>query len=247
MKQQPVPEKAAETQQASQPDVLTGVVATLERINARLDAFQEALTAPAPDPLAFEAPKVELPPAVSDEEINDAIRTAENPAAVLRGMVKRELAAVVKSEVEPLRTVGLGALGDLARRAAVPEMRHYQRFKGEIDSYIARLDPSLRSRPETWKVAHDAVVGMHHDQLANEAVEEAIRKARDEGTAAPGAGGPGGQGQTKVPSVEEVAGADAAALLKMRGLTPDEFARRIGYESWSDYVKMAQTLEEELA
>lgn len=231
---------------ADQQQVLAGVVSTLERINARLDQFQEALTAPAPDPTAFEAPQTQLPPEITDDEINEAIRTAENPAKALRGMLKRELATLVKTEVEPLRNVGLGALGDLARRAAVPEMKHYNRFKGEIDSYIARLDPSLRSRPETWKVAHDAVVGMHHDQLASEAVEEAIRKTRDEGTASPGSGGPG-QGPGRTPSVEEVAGADAAALLKLRGLTPDEFARKLGYGSWSDYLKMAQELEEELA
>lgn len=230
-----------------QQQVLAGVVATLDRINARLDAFQEAMAAPAVDPNAYEPPQTQLPPEITDEEINDAIRTAENPAKALRGMLKRELATLVKTEVEPLRNVGLGALGDLARRAAVPEMKHYGRFKGEIDSYIARLDPSLRSRPETWKVAHDAVVGMHHDQLATEAVEEAIRKTRDEGTAAPGSGGPG-QGQSgRVPTVEEAAGADAAALLKARGLSPDEFARKIGYDSWGAYLKMAKDLEAELA
>lgn len=248
-KNEPTPEKApsGQTQQSAQPappvtDQLAGLFKeltnSLAQLNERVSGLEQGLQAayePAPQP---------APPPISDDAINEAIQRGENPAKVVRLLVQQELDQITRTQIEPLRNVGLGALNDLAKRAAVAEMPHYQRFQREIDAYVAQLDPALRARPETWKVAHDAVVGMHYQELAREAVEEALRKQREEAEAPP----PGNTGAaspaTEALTFERLVGPDAMALLQMRGLTPDEYARRLGYKDAAEFVEAAKTVEE---
>lgn len=222
-------------------NVLAQVAETLQRLNARIDDIQAQVQAYAEQ--AYQTPPAAPAPLpeITDEQLNTAL-AGDAPATAVRTLVQREIERIRQQEIEPLKQVGLGALHDLARRSAVPEMRFYGRFQKEIDAYVSRLDPALRSRPETWKVAHDAVVGMHHDELAREAVEEAIRKAREPQD--DGGKGHGGQAvaeaaDEKPATFEALVGADAMLLLKQRGISPDEYARRLGYKDATDFVAKA--------
>jgi hypothetical protein len=118
-------------------------------------------------------------------------------------------------------------------------MPHYERFKKEINGMLREVPANQRLNPETHKLVYQAVVGLHVDELANEAAEAAIRKskapAQDSGSAAAGRGG--GM-SAKDESPEAVFGVDAVRSLHEVGRSADETYKRMGYKGgYKEYLE----------
>jgi hypothetical protein len=191
-------------------------------------------------------------PEMTDEEINRALQEGENPAAKLRAMLSRATRAAegrVRSELEQLRNTGVSSLTEIVagQAAALP---HYKDYEKEIRGYMAQLPPEAQANFGTWKLAHDAVVGQHKDEIVSREIEAERRRSRDAAANPnlPGSGqqAAGGGTEQKVPQVEDWGGAEARSELHSKGQTEDEFAKKLGYKSWNDYMeKFQQTVQNE--
>ena len=196
-------------------------------------------------------PRVEAPapPSIDLEALNQKFRDGAPDAAteVLRAadiLAERKVAALRKSEVDPLRAVGTQNLEAIAKDMVFKDNPIASRFKKEIEAEMGNVDPQYRGNVEAWRQAAALVRGRHADELEREAVERAIRAEAAKPAALP----PGGGGQfldeartQPVPSPEELLGENTRELmahLKVR--TPDELARARGHKDWVSYVKFAR-------
>lgn len=127
-------------------------------------------------------------------------------------MRQREAARDARHEAAfaQLRNQGAGALSSMARENA-SKLPRYTKYQKEIDEMVADFqakNPGVMITPDHYKTAHDIIVGRHADDLAREATEEALRRARDTKTAIePGGDGDEAAGEKEPASVaEEFAG-----------------------------------------
>ena len=210
------------------------VQGTLGAINETLGALRE--TRPAPAPAA--PPEIED---VTDAEIDEALQAGRG-ASVFRKMVNASVKRVQRDTIEPLRQQMVATGTELVATVATKDLRHYPKYKREIDAMVAALPAETRMTPGLYKWAHDVVVGQHVDEIAREAVEAALRPApapeplprasRSGRQTAPAA--------DAVPDVYDIAGDEGEAALQHRGLDRDGFARKLGYKSWADYMKQTK-------
>lgn len=206
---------------------------TIEGFGTTLQTVQRALHAPPASPQQVAAEVEEPSYEPTEEDLTEAFTSAK-----LRPTLSKYIASEVRKETRELRrelgevrATGTHAIASLTAQAARPEMPYYDRFKGEIDEYVKTLDGTARMNPHAYRLAHDAVVGRHARDLIDEAKREAVRSARANDVALPGGGRGPAKAGAPVPDVEE------AAALEALNMTPDEFARKQGYDSWEERSK----------
>lgn len=211
-----------------------------ERLGQSVQALLDAQNRPPPAPSITD---------VTDEEINNAITSGENPAKVLRRL-NAAAEARMRRELEArsgqIEEVGYGSLAALASEVATNKMdkKLAARYKKEIDGYVNTLAPALRTRPDTYLVAYNAVIGMHMTEIVSEEREAAIRQSRQQPPApTPGTSNARGTGSATVPTVEDLYGKEASDRMREQGLSPDDFARKWGYKNWEDRVKQLHAEE----
>jgi hypothetical protein len=181
-----------------------------------------------------------LPADVSDTEIEEAIAEGKG-APLVRKMVEARVARAVAEQVAPLRQqvegIGMPAIAGIAIESVRPQLKHYERFKKEIDANLSQVDPQYRMNPETIRAAYYMTIGKHQEELENERVEAEIRKARENPTGTPGT--TAGRKQPTAPTVPtagELWGKETADAVAGKG-GEDAFAQAWGYENWADYLK----------
>lgn len=215
-------------------DRLAGLVATIQQsVNAGFDALAaQRQTRHEPEPTIED---------VTDEELEEALNQGTG-AQKFRKMVNAAAARLAKDQIEPLRAEGQQAIAGLVKQTATQNLPHYKKYQKEIDEYVDRLPANQRLNPEVYEIAHNIVVGKHVTEIVNESVESFKRGS---GGGAPHVNTPGGQGRstvgfqpsgtiTKPPSTEQ------AGLLADRGDSPDQFAMKLGYKSWDEYMTKAE-------
>lgn len=216
------------------------VTTGMERLTQSMEALLQSQNQPAPAPTIAD---------VTDEEINTAITSGENPAKVLRRLnaaTEARLRRDFDARASQIEEVGYGSLAAQASEIANSRMdaKLRVRFKKEIDQYVGTLSPAMRTRSDTYMIAYNAVIGAHMPELLAEEREAAIRQARNPAPApTPGANNNRGTGTTGVPTVEEYLGKEVANALESVGRTPDQHAQRMGYKDWADMVKKHQELQ----
>jgi len=213
-----------------------------QTVQGTLGAISETLTAlreTRPVPVAAAPAAVED---VSDTEIDEALQAGRG-APVFRKMVDAAVKRVRREEIDPLRQQMVSTATDLVANVATRDLRHYPKYKKEIDTMVAALPPETRVNPALWKWAHDVVVGQHVDEIAAEAVNAALRPAPTPEpmlrTARAGRGTPAG-GAEATPDVYDVAGDEGEAALAHHGVDRDGFAKKLGYKNWTDYMKQTK-------
>ena len=185
-------------------------------------------------------------PEITDAEINQALSEGENPAAKLRSMLNQATKAVraeSQAEMAQFRAVGTASLTELTAVTAA-QLPHFKAYEKEIRTMIAQLPGETQTDIRTWKLAHDAVVGQHNEEIVAREIDAERRRSRDEAASPslPGSGQAPGQadGGSKVPTVEDWGGAEARAELQSKGQTEDEYAKKLGYKGWGDYMEKFQ-------
>lgn len=177
---------------------------------------------------------------ITDDEFDEAV--ASGNGKVARAYLAQQKDDLKREHIDPLSTTGLDSLSGLTKEVVLKGMPRYAKYKGEIDALIAQMPPQARLNPEALRMAHDAVIGKHADEIEAEAREQATR-AR---TAEPAETVPSSRRGTRIPvgdktpSVEDVAGAEGAqalAELGRVGKSSDDFARSLGYKDWKSYMK----------
>lgn len=252
---------------------LGGVADRLGTAVTQLNERIDALATRTPQ-VIVQAPTAPAGPTeISDTEIDTAVLSGQGAAQRIRQLVDRAVNAatdrIIKERVQPLEEFGVRTLGDLTQRTVTSGMKHYGKYKKEIDEQLATLNPAARSNPLVIETIYNAVVGRHADELANEAAEAAVRQAQEQanatgqdpsarGSAKPVAGraatpgtgaGPGAaRDADEVPDLQaylgsgETAGREALQHKGAGGQDQDAFARSMGYKDWSSYMKQYQEL-----
>lgn len=208
---------------------------------------------------------------ITDADIDSVVLTGQGAGARIRAMVDRAVniatSRVIEQHVKPLQDYGVNTIGELSRRITMGGMKHYDRYKKEIDERLNTLTPDVRANPVVIETIYNAVVGMHSDELAREAAEAAVRQAQEQVNnpptldppkraagnrpTTPGSGAPRGgndEDRSQVPDLDHYLGNNLEAGLEALqhkgrgGQTQDELARGMGYKDWSDYMKQYQEL-----
>jgi hypothetical protein len=210
-------------------------------LNNTMSTLQEGIRAMSASRQSEPSREPALPPDLTDEEINNALREGENPAKVIRRLVANTEArfqSALEHRAKQIEDFGVTSISRLAAEAAKPKMKHYPKYQKEIDGYVSQLHPSQRTSPETYQVAHDVVVGQHIDEIVQEHIE-ADRRRRTAPVAQPGtSGGRGTTTQPQTPSVEELLGKEAAQELRARGKSADQYAQQWGKKDWAEFAKL---------
>jgi len=254
---QPEPEQP-KVQEKSLDERMAEVTASLEtKFSARMDEMLghiERMQDQWQQPQRGYTPPVQDEPEdpdVSEDELVNAINGGQGTQAI-RKMITKEAKALAKTlirdHIDPLRTAGLGAIDELSREVHGSKMEYYKRYEKEIDQYLAQVDPGLRVNPQMRKLAYEAVVGRHVNEIAQEKAEEAIRKQGQDtvvGVPSTKAGARAlGQDKIVVPMPEDLGGADAEKALREVGRDQEQFAKKLGYKNWEDYMtKCAKYIE----
>lgn len=178
------------------------------------------------------------PADVTEEQFIRAIE--DRDVATVKRYNEQQGAKLVATHVEPLRRLGVDAIGDLTRAGAAAQMPYYTRWKKEIDGLLANLPPAARLAPDAYRIAHDAIVGSHTAELIAEAKAQALRAPEPDPVPTGPVGRRAAGGGGKTPNAEELFGEDARLALRSKGMDEEAFAKKLGYASWSDYVKLAQ-------
>lgn len=218
--------------------------ARIDEVNAKWqERFEQMQQAPmrqqhyAPQP----EPEPEDPD-VTDEELIEVLNSGkggvEKIGSIVNKRVNAALKKALKEHVDPLRTVGLDSIHRLQDEIMSSKMPYWSRYKKEIDQYLSTVDPQLRVNPEMKRLAYNAVVGMHVDEIAEEKRQEAIRS-----TAQPPKSEPTGKTGRTVQREDDVAvepedlgGPDAEKALREVGRDKEDLAKKLGYKSWADYM-----------
>lgn len=160
----------------------------------------------------------------------------------------KEMEQKFSTNLTAVQNQGMSLIGDLARGQVSKELPYYNRFKDEIEDFISKVSPEARMSPKVYEFAHNAVLGKHMKELVNEEVEAEIRKRTEgEGGQQPGSdtGRSGGEGKLTVESVYGDKAKEVRALVKSRGMTMEQYARRQGYEDEQKYLEHAKKHFEE--
>jgi hypothetical protein len=245
-------EEAAKPQANEELATLRSQVASLQDTIGQMRSAMEVVAWKTMGGQLAPAPVAE--PEITDDEINAALRDADegNPAAKVRTLVDRVTKRTeeqLRREVSELRAAGLSSIAEVASVQASNTLPHFKEYEKEIRAAVSKLDPALQARADTWRFAHDAIVGAHADEIVNRALEAERRQNRESAAKASTPGnGPGvpltDSKGNKVASVEELGGEEARQALRVKGVSEDEFARRMGYKSWSDYLEKTSNIEE---
>lgn len=185
---------------------------------------------------------------LTDEEINRAFQGEDgsNPAAVIRALSERvasKRGSQLEQQLRQLETYGVQNFAHFAEQTvtALPHFRRFEKeIRKEVDNYSQHI-PATRGMPLVWKGAYDLVLGRHADELANEAAEEAVRRARETGGLV--ANLPGNEPKepqklsdgSPVPSAKDVGGTEAEAALRYKKTDQDRLASAMGYETWAQF------------
>lgn len=220
------------------------------RFDSAVERLLEAANAGNRAPVVIERPVERAPevPLITEAELAEALDDDPKKAAPkINRLIEQKISAaadqIVQTRIKPLEDFGTNSLAALSKRAALTDMPYYKKYQKEIDGHMARLPAELQGNPEAWKTAHDAVAGRHVEELLNERLEEKLRGQREEAQTPTPAATKGVKEEKKVPTLEELAGADGASALRLKGIDEHEFARRLGYESWEAYTKVQEEID----
>lgn len=218
---------------------MTGFMETMKSTMEGMQAIAASRPA-APYTPAASAAKV-----ITRAEYEQAVR--DQDSGVIDAWHDQKIAALRRDHIDPLRGTGFNALGDLTKEVAIAKLPHYKKYQKEIDAIVDQLPAETKLSPQAYVMAHDAVVGRHHDELTAEAKEAWARSQTtpaDAGTPGGTTGRDTGGGKGKLPTVEEMFGVDAAEALRSKGVDGDQWARRMGYKGgWKEYVELTQAQE----
>lgn len=182
-------------------------------------------------------PPVHNPYRPSKEELDEAYVKGDLSSVFgkMFDSQKEEVKSQIREEMGEQLAKGRDAISRLTAQTVRSKLPHYDRFKEEIERTVSTLPEEARMNPESWTSVHDYVVGKNASKLIEEAKEEAVRASRGKPNL-PGSNR-GGSSLPNIPELADALGVDAAKAIELRGLTPDDWAKKMRFKSWADYYE----------
>lgn len=175
---------------------------------------------------------------VSDEELQQAVLSGENVGPKVRKLLAAERERIKRDMIDPLQQTGLESIAGLTKQMALAQMPHYKKYQREVDEALGNLPANARLNGAVYKAVYDSVIGGHLDELVKEGIsQQARRVAQAEETQVPGRRG--GKGVSEVPRAEDL-GPGTKDALEVIGKDEEQFAKRLGYKSWADYIEVTK-------
>lgn len=201
------------------------------------------------DPSRSSSPAPSPAPDFDPNELELALQEGKGADKVLKAIDARiaKQNAQILEKLNQLESTGVSSIADLSRVVAASEMKHYARYKKEIDTYVGRLPANLRMNKDVYVAAHNVIVGAHLEELLKEEREKVLREVADPNfvNTQTGINGRKKEDAPKIPSVEQLLGKEAADALSSVGRTADQHAKRLGYKDWAAYAEHIQKSEQE--
>ena len=204
---------------------------TLAALNETMQRLAEGARSPAPQYV----PPSPAPARITRAQFIEAVQQGDE--RMIEAYEDQQKQALLAEHVHPLRDNGLEAIANLTRTTTVGSLPYYQRWKKEIEQFIAALPAGMRMNPEVYQTAHEVVVGRHTAELIAEAREAALRgPAPDAEPPSETGRGRGERPRTGVPTPFDLGGQDAVEAIVGAGKDQDQMAQRMGYANWKDYM-----------
>lgn len=244
------PEKPPEPTQSEEYKRLEGIISQqnqqfTQQFTQLQDNFNAMLASVGNRPPASASPEDD----VSEQELDEALDQGKGAAKFTRAMDLRvrKQDKLIQAKLAEIEEKGVAAISGIAKEMALSKMPHYKKYKSEVDAYIDQLPPAAKLNGPVYKVAYDAVVGSHMDEIVKADREAILREvANPNAVTLPGKPARGQEGdEGKIPTVEELFGKEAAEALVAVGRSSDQHAQRMGYKSWAEYAKWVKGSEEE--
>lgn len=149
-------------------------------------------------------------PQAPEPDLKDLI--LDDPEKALDRHLNRRVGPVVQEFYEHAANMTKMTTFQQITEKGKPKFPHAKRFEKDIETFMERVDPRLRTKSESWESAYNFVVGANYDKLVEEARAAGAPPIE-------GAGGqPGTQGAPKI-----TLSPDEARVARGMGMTPEEY------------------------
>lgn len=225
--QQPVVQQGVsmETVQALMDQQAANITQSLEQVMGRV-LPQQVQTSQ--EPQMLESPSLDQIQAAYEEG---------DTAKALRLQSQREAAMEQRFDLRlnQLTNQGMQMFSDINRRTLLDGDPVYSEYKDEVDELLRQAGPAAANNPEMVKLCVDSVRGRHFDEIVQRQQEQAARAANLQTTQGPGSTQRTTNGQPReAPQQHIFIDSEGANALQEMGMTPDEYARDLGYNNWAD-------------
>ncbi|WP_413935953.1 hypothetical protein [Nitrospira sp. BLG_1] len=150
---------------------------------------------------------------------------------------KQTLQATQDSNTRSLAAMAREMAMGSRKADGTPRMKHYEKYKKEIEAALANAHPDDLKNPNAYFAAYSFIVGQHMDEIEEEARRGAVRGDRDRDT-----GGSTGQTSRTTVIKDDTQTANGLSqeeltILESMGRTPEQYAKSWGYNSVEELVK----------
>lgn len=157
-----------------------------------------------------QTPPTQPPPAAPAPNLKELI--FEDPEKALDHHFSTRIAPALAAVIDQTSQVVGEVVGTQRDAKGELTMPHFNKYRGEIEQFVGRVDPRLRGRRETWQSAYNYVVGQHLNEIVQEEIGRRVPAVE--------AGG-GAPAPTKGPKIE--LSPEQAATAAAMGMTPEEY------------------------
>lgn len=222
-------------------DDVKQLVAGLQQQITTLTSSLGAVTA------AVQAPRTAEPTEpkfteVSDRMLEEALEEGDyTKYNTLQNERQRQRDYRFEQKLDALQQMGVERIGSLVKDVTKRELPHYEKYQDEIETVLQTIPPEQRMSREAHEMAYKLTMANHMDDIIKEEVSRQLETRDRPETVQPNVrGGSGTRSYNSTsgnPTIEvELPSQEALAALESKGLNPDTFAQRMGYENWAAYV-----------
>lgn len=222
------------------------------RINARLDTFEKIgfnfgqPAAPA-QPAAPTGPsfndrvsEIDRNIETLDSKIDEAVSNNKPVSALLKERDKltaSRLRLQIKHEdIDPAFATGVDTINQLSDTVTRGQMPYLSIVQKDYEKHLNTLSPEQRMSPKMREAAYKLAIGDNVDKILEAEKEKALRASQEPGSPAPGSSSrAAGADQDAIPNPEDVLSRDTLKALKLKGQTPEQYYKSLGYKDWPDY------------
>lgn len=207
-----------------------------QQTEAMTSNFQQLIGGLNPPKEPEREPTLQAP---SLEEIAAAYEEGETAKGVqLQAQREAALEQRITGQLQGLRNDGLGWVSSVNRELHGNKDPIYAQYKDEIDGVLNSMGPEAGNNPTLIQSVTDMVKGRHIDEIIQQRAEAAARQANSDPTADTGQRTRTAAGRPAQRVANIFVNEKGAAALQQLGMSPDDFAKKRGYDSWEAYDSM---------
>lgn len=179
-----------------------------------------------------------------DAQIDEAVADGKPVSSLFRKrdtLTSEKTRLTVKyQDLDPALSQGIQAIDYLTDKVTRNDMPHLDVVKDSFETNLRDLPANQRMNPQVRQAAYKIAVGENIDKILEAKKEEVLRSAAAEpagDVSGENGRGKGAGGKDDIPTPQEVLGTEAMQALKTKGITVDEYYKKLGYEDWSDFYE----------